>query len=38
MVRAFSERSSGASDGAGDGDHPPTPLREAELPVRDSAS
>src|SRR5487761_1415473 len=35
MDRAFSERSSGASDGAGDGDHPPAPLREAELPVRD---
>src|ERR1700722_8422960 len=34
MGRACSERSRGAQDGAGDGDHPPAPLREADVPVR----
>lgn len=35
MARAVTQRRSGAEDAAGDGCHPPAPLREAELPVRE---
>lgn len=35
MARAVQDRPSGAGDAARDGGHPPAPLREAELPVRE---